>query len=271
MFPSFTLFGKTIEMYPLTAAAGAILTLLFADRLARKQGVHAFYMIEFLLWSATGVLIGSHLLYGLIHWEEIRFTVRHIGQILSSGNLLPYLIAIFGGSVFYGGLLGGMAAGLLFLKRKPDYDRVLFLDIAACSIPLFHSVARIGCFLAGCCYGAECSFGITFRRSLIPGANGVNRFPVQLAEALSELLLFFFLYTLYQRKKEKGRLLALYLLLYGIARFFLEFLRGDDDLRKIFFGLSTSQWIAILTAGAALVFLFRSRTKKQRASCPVRL
>ncbi|WP_434311146.1 prolipoprotein diacylglyceryl transferase [Hominifimenecus sp. rT4P-3] len=250
-------------MYPMVAAAGAVLTLLFAERIAQKKGVPAFHMIEFLLWSAVGVLIGSHLLYGLIHGRDLLLVIQNFDQITGPDMFLSCLAAIFGGSVFYGGLLGGMAVGFLFLKRHPSYDRPLFLDISACSIPLFHSAARVGCFLAGCCYGIEWPAGVTFHHSLIPGANGVARFPVQLLEAAFELALFCFLFFLFHHRKQQGRLLELYLILYGIGRFLFEFLRGDDDLRKIFFGLSTSQWIAILTVGAACV-LYRQSKKSQK-------
>jgi phosphatidylglycerol:prolipoprotein diacylglycerol transferase len=65
------------------------------------------------------------------------------------------------------------------------------LDIATPAIPLFHFFGRMGCFFAGCCFGIESSFGYTFRYSIIKEANGINRFPVQLLEALVNLLLFF--------------------------------------------------------------------------------
>ena len=132
-----------------------------------------------------------------------------------------------------------------------------------------HGFARIGCFLAGCCYGVECEFGFTAHgNDLVPAVNDVSRFPVQLLESLGCFLIFFLILYLYRKGKLTGRLLFVYLGVYAVLRFCDEFLRGDA-IRGFIFGLSTSQFISIFMAlislGGLLLGL-RSYKKSQNKS-----
>jgi phosphatidylglycerol:prolipoprotein diacylglycerol transferase len=149
----------------------------------------------------------------------------------------------FGGSVFFGGLIGGAIAGIITVRavKLPWYPT---LDLLTTLIPLFHCFGRVGCFLGGCCYGIPSQIGFTFRHSIVAAANGVNRFPVQLCEAGFNLILFFALYILFKKGKLRGQLFFLYLVCYSTARFFLEYLRGDVIRGVWAMGLSTSQIIA---------------------------
>ncbi|MDE6729144.1 MAG: prolipoprotein diacylglyceryl transferase, partial [Oscillospiraceae bacterium] len=107
--------------------------------------------------------------------------------------------------------------------------------------------------------------GITFMNSLVEQANGVPRVPVQLYEAGYEVLLFALIFILVNKTAQfKGKLLAMYLLLYAVGRFILEFWRGDD-YRGHLFGISTSQIIAILMFVGSLVFLILKNSKKRRS------
>jgi phosphatidylglycerol:prolipoprotein diacylglycerol transferase len=183
-------------------------------------------MIVLLLFSAVGAFIGGHLLYAAVNPQPA-----------------GALALTFAGSVFYGGLAGGIAAGALYLKLT-GRGFTEYSDIAAPSIPLFHAFGRLGCFLGGCCYGVESGVGFIYRRALIESANGVRRLPVQLIESAFLLLLCAVLTRLYRRGAARGRLLYIYLVSYGAFRFVIEFWRGDE-YRGIYRGLSTSQWISI--------------------------
>ncbi|GHV10980.1 diacylglyceryl transferase [Clostridia bacterium] len=243
MFPSFDFLGRTIYMYPMLAAVGAIAAGFAACRAAIRKKVDDNNVIVFLLVAAIGVLIGGHLLYGLTQPQNLQKFIGYIPSVKSIGEFIDHVVFIFGGSVFYGGLLGGIAAGMIYLKFA-KLDAALYTDIAAPSIPLFHAFGRIGCFLGGCCYGVESDFGFTYTHSLIEEANGVKRLPVPLIEMTALLILFAVL--LYFQKKEmfKGKLIYVYLVSYAVIRFIIEFWRGDA-LRGIWFGLSTSQWISL--------------------------
>ena len=205
-----------------------------------------------MLIAYGGGVIGAHILYGLVGFDQIIWFVRNINSIDSFGTLINRIVAIFGGGVFYGGLLGGMAAGAIYFKKAALNAK--YADIAITSVPLFHVFGRIGCFMGGCCYGIESSFGFTYTRALVPEANGVSRFPVQLLESLLCLLLFLAMYFLIKRRLLCGKLVPFYFISYGIIRFSLEFLRGDE-IRGRWLIFSTSQWISIVLIIAGIIWL----------------
>lgn len=270
MFPTFELFGKTIGTYMVTALLGVFAAGLFSCRAAKKRGHDENNMIVLLLVSCIGVLLGSHVLFALTNWNALLVFFTHLPEIIAAGELVDSFLAVFGGSVFYGGLLGGMAAGFLYARcGKKKLDLAAYTDMIAPAVPLFHMFGRIGCFLGGCCYGVESDFGIVFEHSLVEAANGVRRFPVQLVEAGFNLLLFVVLAWLLKKGLCKGKLFLLYLLAYSAGRFVLEFWRGDA-YRGFLFGVSTSQWISVLlfvAAGCALLWQgLRAKKRMQPAS-----
>ena len=258
MFPGFTLFGKYISSYMLTSLAGIFTACPLAISRYKKRGGNDISMIFVFLFGAIGCAVGMHLLYGITN-------IQHWSRLFSAGSFQEFwdaAIFIFGGSVFYGGLIGGLFAGYLCMKhQKLDYG--LTSDCAAPSIALFHAFGRIGCFLGGCCYGVEWEHGITFHNALLESANGVPRVPVQLFEAGLEFALFGLLSLMLAKGWLKNRLLAVYLLIYPVGRFALEFLRGDD-YRGFLFGLSTSQLISIGVFAAAVVFLVMKRPRASK-------
>ncbi len=265
MYPIVTIFGRPIGTYALSSVAGILLAGWYACWAARRRGVDDNEIIVLLLVSAVGILLGSHVLYALTNLPAL---LRYLSASanLSLGDWFRGLLPYVGGAVFYGGLLGGLAAGALYLRiRRLPF--AAYADIAAPAIPLFHAFGRIGCFLGGCCYGIPWEGGITYTRALSPEANGVARFPVQLLESALLFALFFLLAALFRRGALRGKLLALYLAVYAVLRFLLEFLRGDA-IRGVYFGLSTSQWIslAILLALGVAALARACARRRARAS-----
>lgn len=265
MYPIVTIFGRPIGTYALSSVAGILLAGWYACRAARRRGVDDNEIIVLLLVSAVGILLGSHVLYALTNLPAL---LRYLSESanLSLGDWFRGLLPYVGGAVFYGGLLGGLAAGALYLRiRRLPF--AAYADIAAPAIPLFHAFGRIGCFLGGCCYGIPWEGGITYTRALTPEANGVARFPVQLLESALLFALFFLLAALFRRGALRAKLLALYLAVYAVLRFLLEFLRGDA-IRGVYFGLSTSQWIslAILLALGVAALARACARRRARAS-----
>lgn len=255
MYPYITVFGKQYGTYALMALCGALVTGVFMCYLARRRGLNDNESIILLLWTAVGVLVGGTLLYGITNLHLLK-------TVLASSDIKSFfknLMTMFGGSVFYGGLLGGIAVALFTMKKR-RMDMTVYADMLTVCVPLFHAFARVGCFLGGCCYGIESAFGFTAHNNpLVPAINDVSRFPVQLLEALLNVVLFFVLWYLYRRIHSEGRfagkLIFVYLLLYAVMRFFDEFLRGDA-IRGFIFGLSTSQFIScILFAVSGVVLI----------------
>lgn len=244
MFPIINIFGKDISTYSIMFLIGALISGFIACKQIKKKGYDDNDMIVLLLISSIGIFIGAHILYGITNINKLYLFIIHIGNTPNIKTFFNAIMDIFGGSVFYGGLIGGMIAGYFFIKKK-KLPFNIFSDIVATIIPLFHFFGRIGCFLVGCCYGVESHFGFTFHNSIVEPANHVNRFPIQLVEASYNLCLFILLFTLYKKNKMQGKILGLYLVLYPIGRFIFEFFRGDE-YRGFLFGLSTSQIISIL-------------------------
>ena len=240
MLPTITLFGKTIGTYAIMAIIGMLVAGVLFCYMVRKNGQDDNDAIIFLLVVGMGILVGSHILYGITNIQhfDLIFKCRDIK------TLVGLLAILFGGSVFYGGLIGGGIAGLVFIKiQKPD--KVLYSDLMGIVTPLFHGSARIGCFLGGCCYGIECRFGFVAQgNELVPELNGVSRFPVQLVESICNFGICLLIWLLFRKNKLKGRLFFVYLMIYAVVRFLDEYLRGDA-IRGFWGGMSTSQIISI--------------------------
>ncbi|MBR3805727.1 MAG: prolipoprotein diacylglyceryl transferase [Clostridia bacterium] len=241
MLPQITIFGKIISTYSLCGIIGILVAAWIYCYLLKRRNRCDSDGILMILFSGIGILIGSHLLYGItnIKYWHVIFEASSFKEVFS------ILESIFGGAVFYGGLIGGLIFAFIYIRlKKLDFND--FADCGAISIPLFHSFARVGCFLAGCCYGIESEFGFMSNYNpLVPAVVGIRRFPTSLLEALLNLALFFVLLNLRKSKRLRGALLHIYLISYSVMRFAIEFLRGDE-IRGIWFGLSTSQWISIV-------------------------
>ncbi len=252
MFPFFEILGRTVGMYGLCAILGLLACATVCTVLSKRYRLALEDMVMVTLCAGIGILLGGHLLYGLINLPRLISYIR-AADGFSFSSLPSALATVFGGSVFYGGFLGSVLAVSVYgghKKRRP-----LYLDLLAVATPLFHTFGRIGCFLGGCCYGIESRFGFTAHGNpYVPQINGVSRFPVQLLEAGLNLLIFLLLARLFKKEKLSGKLIFIYILTYAPIRFCLEFLRGDAA-RGLFLWFSSSQWISLLLFPIALITL----------------
>lgn len=265
MFPTFEFFGRTIGMYGIMTVLGAALCVFVGCMLIKKFGVSWMDLALVMIAAAIGLLIFSHIVYGITNIGKLAVIFQNIGK-LSFIQFWTLVGQCFGGMVFYGGFIGG-AIGILFYCKVFDKKKVLnknnFLDIYAVLTPLFHTFGRIGCFLGGCCYGVESSIGFTVHgNTLNPSINDVNRFPIQLVEAGCNLLIFLFILYLFKKGIMENKLIYVYMLIYPVVRFTLEFFRGDT-YRGFLFGLSTSQWISIILFTFAVIMLIVKRNKEK--------
>lgn len=236
-------FGQLeIPSYFIMIVLGLIFAFVYVLFFSKTYQVKKNYVLFSSVFIIFGLFIGAKLLYAI--------TV--LPDVLSQLDLFrkyPWesLTYLFEGFVFYGGLAGA----LLFLKMFTiQFDQPFgnYLSLFIPAFPLAHSFGRIGCFLAGCCYGSECHnfLGVTYPDyAIIEGLNLVPRFPTQLFESFFNLFLFLFLLFWGKKAKYPNQILGIYLIFYGVFRFTLEFFRGDLG-RGIFFNLSTSQWLSFL-------------------------
>jgi len=171
------------------------------------------------------------------------------------------------GIVFYGGLIGLLIAFTILSRYSKQDARIL--NILAVCIPLFHSIARIGCFFGGCCFGRESHgpLSINYTTKIFGNVVTAYRIPVQLIEAGFNFLLFTYLLHLIRGKDWTNKsILRKYLLLYTIGRFIIEFFRGDL-IRGVIHGISFSQVIsALIWIYLAIVAKRQIRHEKEEES-----
>ena len=243
MYPGIELFGREIGLYSVMLLCGILSAGTYACIMAVRQKYGYNEIILFILLLSASAIIAGYLLYAVINYKNIVNVFKNINQINTVKKMIYALGYIFSGSIYYGGLLGGLLAGHILLKHN-SYNKN-FVDIIAVNIPLFHFFGRIGCFLGGCCFGIPCKIGFVYTINPIADANGITRFPVPLLEAVFNFAIFLLLNHFYNTKKYKNKLIYVYLLIYATGRFFIEFLRGDA-YRGIWLFLSTSQIISVL-------------------------
>ncbi len=258
MFPIIYIFGKAIGSYAVCGIIGLFAVAFLAVRLAKTIQIVFEDIILMMLALAAGLLTGGHLLYAVTNVGKI---VDAIDDGLQFSQIISVFSEVFGGMVFYGGLIGAVAALAIYMRCAKINCKKELTDIFAICVPLFHTFGRIGCFFGGCCYGIESMFGFVANNSLMPEMSGVRRFPVALLESLFNFILFLFLLYLFKKKRKSGRLLFIYMMIYPVGRFLIEFLRADA-IRGIFFSLSTSQWISILLFAVGIICYIK-REKKQ--------
>ena len=257
----FNLFGTFIPYYGLCIVAGIVCAYFLGFCLCKKSNLNTddFLLIAAYLF-AFGFL-GAKLLYILVSLRTISF--RILFKSIKAFNLF-----INSGFVFYGGLIGGLL-GLLFIKKLHKIQIKQYIKILAPCISLAHAFGRIGCSLAGCCYGkvTSCRFHFSYSDSIIAPA-GVNLFPVQGIESFCLFILTLILVILYLKNTE-CQVHLIYFISYSMLRFILEFYRGDIERGRFLF-LSTSQLVSIAIFSSTIIYLIYSRQKKfQTNSTPV--
>lgn len=206
------------------------------------------------------LLCGLFLLFGA---KAAGITVNLLNTI-QKGMPVTHETFLESGIVFYGGVSGLIISFYIICLIKDNHPPAGAFDALAVIIPLFHAVARIGCFFAGCCYGIECRsaisvYYITQKNGII---NSTLRIPVQLIESAFNLLLFMLLLVLFMKRIHKGKLIFIYLFLYASVRFVLEFFRGDD-VRGIYGWFSSSQIISVIIIIFLFVKYFKGRKKER--------
>lgn len=253
MLPIIDIFGLKIPMYGLMIVLGVFVGIFVSIKYfgkfytVPKQDIIFGYM-----YGLIGLMIGAKLLYICTSFSTI---------IKNSSNLLEVMDNIMSsGFVFYGGLIGGIIGVFIYSKQfKVSFKDLMVIIVPA--VPLIHSFGRIGCLFAGCCHGMEYNgWGhVVFTNSLV-APNNIPFFPIQAVESILNIIIFIVLLVTYKRYVQTTKSIQIYLILYSIVRFCLEFFRGDY-IRGIFFGISTSQWISILIVVSVSAYLIFNKKK----------
>ncbi|MEO8255957.1 MAG: prolipoprotein diacylglyceryl transferase [Acidobacteriota bacterium] len=262
MYPRlFELGPITVYTYGVLLAAAYLLGLRFAMVRARAVGLDAVRVLDLGIYIIISALIGAKLLLLVTDFRSFRADPRELLTLARSGG------------VFYGGLILAVIVALWYIRRA-GLPLWTTCDVFAPGIALGHVVGRFGCFFAGCCYGRPTTlpWGITFTDPFA-AANvgtplGVHLHPTQLYEAGAEGLILLGLLLIEKKGRPyAGRTFWLYILLYAVSRFIIEFFRGDERGTVGIF--STSQFISIFLAPLAigmLVYLARPKAPAPKAS-----
>ena len=225
--------------------------------------VLAFFVCSYLAsWQAKKEGVDPEIIFSLCFVVFISgiMGARVFYVISNFGDYLHRPLEIFmlqrGGLAWFGGAIFGSLAAVVFAKIK-KLNLFKILDLLVPFIALGQAIGRIGCLLNGCCYGRESAYGIYFKvfdQYLIP---------TQLYSSLLLLLIFFILRFIQRRKPVPGVVLAAYLFLYPLKRFFIEYLRNDSP--RIYFGLTIFQVLSLaMFVISILMFvrIFYNKNKK---------
>jgi phosphatidylglycerol---prolipoprotein diacylglyceryl transferase len=250
----FQMFGLTFYGYGLMVGLGILGGVaLIQHRMAKRFGTNTM-VLPWLIGVVVAGLLGARLCYAL-YYPEL-FWANPLEFMLSSG-----------GMVWYGSLFSGLTV-LLLLAWRSIYPTLAVLDAVLPGALVGLALGRVGCFLAGCCYGKPCPtewYAVHFPES--HPTHGQAVVPVQLMESLGAIVLLALIYALEKRypanTKIHGLASGTFFLGYAILRFVLETQRGDAILVSAF---SASQWMSLALGVVGAVLLVRFWVKHPKVS-----
>lgn len=246
MYPYINIFDRQIGTYGLCLTVGFVLAVILALQKGKTKGL---IIEDLLVVGAFG--LGCALLGGSLLYVFVTYSLTQIRAFLQQGDFS----FLGSGIVFYGGLIGGVAGTLVGIRVAGCKFEVIERSVVP-FVPLGHAIGRVGCVMAGCCYGF--AYGGPFALHYPHAVSGLSPeqgyFPVQPLEALINVGICLFLLWYEKKMKRATHLLFAYLGLYAVSRFFLEMLRGDE-IRGAWNLISTSQIISILLLIVSIVGL----------------
>lgn len=254
----------TIGTYSVLMAIAVVLSTALAVREAERRGTGLTYGLA--LCALAGALVGARAFWIL--------------QFSHPGQLWRALMIWSPGLVLYGGVAGGIAVAAIGLRRR-RVPILPALDAAVPYLALGEGIARIGCFLAGCCWGRPCGLPWAVRfpagslahqhqieQGLVEATTAIPLpvHPTQLYMTAGLLLVFVLLKVGLARSPYPGFVLTAHLFLYGLLRFAVEAFRGDSE--RLFLSMTLSQMISLAMCVLAAGALAALGMRRRRASVP---
>ena len=246
------------KSYGTLIALGILAAWFYATREAKKIGIEKERITDMMLWLILAGFVGGKVLF---YFEDIDRYVADPGRMFKNfGN----------GFVFYGSMIFAIPTMWWFF-RKHKLPALKMLDIIAVGGALVHAFGRLGCFSAGCCHGVPTDswLGVTFSNPACR-ADPLHTplHPTQLYSVSMLLVILGVLFVLKKRKQFDGQLFPVYLMIYAVGRFIIEFFRGDEARGYLFGGsISHSQFISFfIFSGGALLYFYLRRLSLKSAS-----
>lgn len=247
-FQLFSIGPVAVHGYGFMIALGVFACILLGMYRAKQTGIlKEEAVLDIAIYGLLAGFLGAKILYVIVEFET--FLANPMSVLGSEGF------------VVYGGIISGVLAAIIYCRVK-GLSFLECFDLLAPSVSLAQGFGRIGCFLAGCCYGRETSsfLGVVFPEGCMAPV-GVKLLPTQLFSSAGDFLITAVLLFAYRKRRHTGDVGALYMLLYGVGRFGIELLRSDN--RGTVGVFSTSQAISIvIVAGAVLLFLSDRKNTK---------
>ena len=243
MLPHLHVFGLTLPTFGVMMLCGVVAAFVLMHFVRRHIDMTEDDFYSAAIWAIVSGMLGSKITYWIVEFDRV---------IADPHFLLETLTA---GFVFYGSLIGGALGVLIFALHKKQ-NVLVYVDLFSPAMALGQAFGRIGCFCAGCCYGApsSCSLAVTYPAGVGSAAPaGVPLLPTQLFESAFCFVLTAVLVWIFKRQKRLGTTTSWYFILYGVWRFIIEFFRSDD--RGAVGSLSTSQFLGIFIVLVGLLLL----------------
>ncbi len=280
----FELLGISIRFYGLALSTAFVLGTWLTSRLAERRGIPPDAVGRAAVWGVVAGLVAARLLFILVNWQTYfwacydytTFNYLFDPLVPLAGPRCDLALAIWrGGLVWYGGVLGAGAALLVYVRRHglPLLDT---LDVFTPGVALGHGIGRLGCFMAGCCWGkpSHLPWAVRFPEGSFAWRQQVRSgvldpladaslpvHPTQLYEAFGEFTLFaWLLWAVWRGRRPSGVVFFRYLALYGLLRFVVEIFRADRERGALFhwgpgwlvraLGLPEGSWVLLSTSQA---------------------
>jgi len=245
----FELWGIKIYGYGAMIALGILAAIMLLSYRAKKRGYNEEKIFDMAILAIVFGVLGGKLLY----------IITDMKNVIANPSVLK---DVGSGFVVYGSIMGGFLGLYIYCKKK-KWNLLEIVDLVVPSLPLAQGFGRIGCFLAGCCYGRETTplMGVIFPNNpLCLAPSSVRLIPTQMYSSIFDFALAAFLLWYDKKERKHGRVFAMYLIIYSIGRFFVEFLRAD--VRGSVGFLSTSQFISLFIIVLGIFLYNYERVKK---------
>jgi len=251
----FSIGPLTLHTYGLLIAIGFVTGLMIAIRTGKRHGIDSQRIMDISFLLIISGIIGSRIAYVLMNISYYMTDPLGVFKLWE------------GGLVFSGGLIAAIIVIYFYFKRH-KFNMLQMGDIFAPSIAIGQAIGRLGCFMAGCCYGKPTSepWSVIFTNPKSIAPLNIPLHPTQLYDFLSNSLIFIIVMILSARKKFNGQVFVWFLIMHSVARLLIERFRGDD--RGLFpgTGWTMTQFMAILILLSSLSALFYLKSKHNKSA-----
>lgn len=243
LFSTFSIFDIEFKTFPFIILLGFTASVITYVISKKYNKFYLSTLLKTVIPTLIGAAIGARLFSAI--------TLLTVSEQPFWYNL------VYGGSVFYGGVIGG-AIGLCIICLIKLCEVLVFSDLIVTILPIGHAIGRIGCYCNGCCYGSQYD-GFLAVDYVVDGVN-MSVFPTWFVEACFCLIIFIY-FQLIHKTNTSGVRTAIYCITYSVYRFIIEFMRGDE-IRGFVGSLSSSQLISIFVLFAGFLILYISLKNK---------